>query len=129
MSVLQSVEFWISFFSVLSGGVLVKIIQIIADRRKNALNLTTGEKEDLRGDIQYLRGEIELLRSDVKDLREELEQTQAELSTWQRRYWSKKVELDKVLIQVRHLADENLKRRVFDVVVEEEESLNRGEGV
>lgn len=126
MSVLQSVEFWISFFSVLSGGALVKIIQIIANRKKSALDLSTGEKEDLRGDIQYLRGEIELLRSDVKELREELERTQEELSIWQRRYWSKKVELDKVLIQVRHLADEELKRRVFEVVVEEEESLNEG---
>lgn len=129
MSVLQSIEFWIATISVLSGGTLVRLIQLILNRRRDKIEVVGEEKNDLREDIQYLRGEIEILRKDVKELREELERTQRELSVWQRRYWSKKVELDKVLIQVRHLADEDLKSRVFEVVAEEEESLNNEEPV
>lgn len=110
-------ELWIA---VLSGGALVKIIDYIfpalLNRRKNAAAFQTSVKDDLRGDIDYLRHEIEQLRKEVEELWSELHAREREVSKWQRMYWRKKLDLEKVVWQVRHFGDDGIKERVMDTL-------------
>lgn len=114
-------ELWVAVFS---GGVLVKIIDYIfpalLNRKENAASFAHSEKEDLREDIDYLRNEIEELRKEVAELRLALKTKDIEVSKWQRMYWRKKLELEKVVWQVRHYGDQGIKGRVMDTLGQED---------
>ncbi|MCA1800302.1 MAG: hypothetical protein LC687_07710 [Actinobacteria bacterium] len=117
MDLFSNPDLWIA---VLSGGVLVKIVDYLLpamlNKKKSGLEFDHSEKTDLREDIEYLRGEIENLRREVKDLRETLKHMEGEAAQWQRRYWRKKIELERVVWQVRHFGHEETKRRVLDTL-------------
>lgn len=115
MDILQSIQFWVA---VLTGGVGIKLVDAMLNARKNKTSFDTDEKESLRKDIDYLRGQIEELRKEVESLREQLEEREREVSVWQRRYWSKKLELDRVIMEVEHSAPDEVKDRVRSVTSE-----------
>ena len=117
LSVLSSVELWIA---VLTGGAAVKIIDYILpailNRRSRDNQVVADEKEDLRHDIEYLRGQIDELRSEVKTLQAALQVVEREASMWESRYWRKKIELEKVIWQVRNFGEPNIQERVLDTL-------------
>lgn len=119
---LESREFWIA---VLTGGGFVKVVDylfpFLLNRKRRGINLTASEKDDLRKDIKFLRGQIDELRAEVDNLKDSLYAREREVSLWQRRYWKKKIELEKVVWQVRNFGDEGMHERVFD-------SLSSGTG-
>lgn len=125
-------ELWVAVFS---GGVLVKLIDYIfpalLNRKQNAAEFFTQEKEDLRGDIEYLREEIAKLRNELEKLRAEVKIKDQEVSKWQRLYWRKQLELEKVVWQVRHFGDDNIRHRVMETLgqdnLDEEPSEEGGE--
>lgn len=126
MDILTSSQFWIA---VLSGGTAVKIIDYLLphflNRNRDQMNDRADERSNLREDINYLRGEIDKLRTEVGELRHELEVTRGELSIWQRRYWSKKTALDKIIAHVNTLASDEVRQVVLDAAAKletEEES-------
>lgn len=134
MDIFTSLQFWIA---ILTGGTAVKIIDYLLphmlNRGKNRRENEADERNSLRDDITWLREEIgkqrvEIgeLRGEVDSLRNELGVTQKELSVWQRRYWSKKTALDKIVAQVNSLAAEDVRRKVLDTAalleIEEESS-------
>lgn len=119
IDLLQDRELWIA---VLSGGVFVKIIDYmlpaVLNRRQRRTSALTAEKDGLRGDIEYLRGEIDSLKREVRQLKGDLEQEEKEVSKWQRMFWKKKLELEKVILQVRNFGDDDIQTRVFDTLNE-----------
>lgn len=115
MDIFTSLQFWIA---VLTGGTAVKVIDYLLPhlltRDRNRMVDEATERDNLRTDIEYLRGQIALLRDEVSELRHDLSTTQKELSAWQRRYWSKKTALDKIVAQVNALVTEDVRRKVLD---------------
>lgn len=117
----QDRELWIA---VLSGGVFVKIVDYLLpaflNRQQRRIQTSANEKQDLRDDIDYLRGEIEKLRQEVSTLKESLDHEEQAVSSWQRRFWKKKLELEKVILQVKNFGDQSIQERVFDTLSEPE---------
>lgn len=118
---LQNVDFWIA---VLGGGAFVKVVDYllpaILNRKSRGIAVGHEEKDDLRDDIEYLRNEIEKLRREVTKLKDALQKREREVSIWQRNYWRKKMELDKVIWQVRHYGDETVKAKVLETLSEDD---------
>lgn len=115
MDIFTSAQFWIA---VLSGGTVVKIIDYMLphflNRERDQMKDRADERSNLRGDIDYLRGEIDKLRNEVGELRHELEDTREELATWQRRYWSKKTTLDRIVAHVNTLGSDEVRKVVLE---------------
>lgn len=130
MEIIQSVEFWAA---ALGGGVLVKLVDYllpyVLNRKKNSAKDAADERENLRHDIEYLRGEIEVLRLEVEELRVGLRTKERELSTWQRKYWEKRLQLERILLHIKHNADHGLRVEVAQILqdCEEGEMVERGE--
>jgi len=118
MDILQNIQLWVALAT---GGVGVKVADAVLNARRRRTTFDTDEKDSLRKDIDYLRGQIDELRAEIADLRAQLEQREQEVSVWQRRYWSKKLVLDRVMLEVEHSASEDLKDKVKAVSTEEEE--------
>lgn len=117
---LQSTDFWIA---VAAGGALVKAIDYlfpaILNRRENNEEFFTSEKSNLRRDIEYLRQQIKELREEVGELKAQMDVKDREISKWQRLYWRKKLELDKVVWEVRHYAKSETVERVLETISDE----------
>lgn len=109
MEILASAELWIA---VVSGGIGVKLLDSILNRRKNKNDVDADEKESLRKDIEYLREQIAELRTEIDTLRRELRKRDKDVSFWQKKYWDKKLELDRVITHVNHLGNDQLKESV-----------------
>lgn len=117
---LQSTDFWIA---IASGGVLVKIIDYlfpaILNRRERDSAFGSIEKGNLRKDIDYLRQQIKELREEVAELKAQMEVKDKEISRWQRLYWRKKLELDKVVWEIRHYAKPETVEKVLETISDE----------
>lgn len=109
MESLLSPELWIA---VVSGGFGIKLIDVVMNLRRNRNSNDMDEKESLRKDIEYLRKQIEELRAEVNTLKNEVTKKDEYISFWQRRYWDKKLELDRVLVHVSHFGSPELKEKV-----------------
>lgn len=122
LELFMSLEFWVAL---LTGGVVVKLIDhlfpALLNRQKNAIALESSEKDDLRRDIEYLRKQVDGLRKEVTELRVQIESKDKEIASWQRKYWSKKLALDRVLLQVKHYGTDEVHARVLDVIGEDEQ--------
>ena len=114
---LLSSDLWVA---ALTGGVLVKLIDYILpsiiNSRSRKTEFLVGEKDALKKDIDYLRGEIETMRKELNSLRSEVRESSREASAWQKRYWQKKIVLDKVAWEVRHFGNDDVRERVFDTL-------------
>lgn len=106
--------------ALLSGGALAKLVDYLLpaliNKNKRAESLAAVEKENLRKDIEFLRGQIEELRREVAQLREDLTERNKDVSFWQRLYWDKKVKLDRLLLQIRHHDDKELREKIKEVL-------------
>lgn len=116
---LLSSDLWVA---ALTGGVLVKLIDYILpsiiNSRPRRTEFLIGEKDALKKDIDYLRGETEAMRKELNSLRLEVRESSREASTWQRRYWQKKIVLDRVAWEVRHFGNDDVRERVFGTLGE-----------
>lgn len=117
----MSMELWIAL---VTGGAATKLIDYLLpsmlNRRKNNLAFSSDERENLRKDIEYLRAQLQELRMEVEKLRDEVEKRDAEVREWQQKYWEVKIQLDRVLIQVKHHGTEEIKKKVRDALNEDE---------
>lgn len=117
----MSMEFWIAL---ITGGVATKLIDYlmptIVNRRQRNLEFSSDERENLRKDIEYLRSQLQELRQEVEKLRDEVEKRDVEVREWQQKYWQVKIQLDRVLIQVKHHGTPEIKQKVKDALNEDE---------
>lgn len=124
MELLSESALWIA---ILSGGVAVKILDYVLpflfgrdERRREAARATivdtSDERNALRQDIEYLRREIEELRADVDKLEEKVRSKSREVSVWQQKYWEKRIQLDRVVLEVKHHGDEHIWARVESII-------------
>lgn len=101
------------------GGALVKLIEFLLkrylDRRVFNETLSSDERVNLRKDIEYLRGQIGDMRRELEQLKGRLTARDEEVSVWQRKYWGKKIILDKIVLLVENGSDENLKNDVHRI--------------
>lgn len=121
MEILASAELWIA---VVSGGIGVKLLDSILNRRKNKNDVDADEKESLRKDIEYLREQIAELRTEIDTLRKELRKRDKDVSFWQKKYWDKKLELDRVITHVNHLGSDQLKESVRKALDDSDDILD-----
>lgn len=87
--------------AVFGGGALVKLVEISANRRKNRMQISADERENLRQDIILLRNEINDLRTEVDSLREELNERQQEINEWTTKFFSLKLAVEKIMIYLK----------------------------
>lgn len=129
MEILSETAFWVA---ILSGGAAVKILDYILpflfgrDERRRAaarsrVTDNADERSALRKDIDYLRREIEELRKDIDRLEERVKAKTREVSIWQQRYWEKRIQLDRVVLVVKHHGDGVIWTKVEDIIAESEE--------
>jgi predicted nuclease with TOPRIM domain len=118
---IMSMELWIAL---ITGGAATKLIDYIIpsfiNRKKRRLEFGNDERENLRRDIEYLREQLQELRGEVKKLREEVNKRDAEVREWQHKYYEVKIQLDRVLIQVKHHGSPEVKQKVKDALREDE---------
>jgi predicted nuclease with TOPRIM domain len=116
----MSMELWIAL---VTGGVVTKLIDYlmpaITNRKQRGLAFSSDERENLRKDIEYLRAQLTELRQEVERLRGEVEKRDTEAREWQQRYWTVKIQLDRVLIQVKHHASPEVKDKVKEAMQED----------
>ena len=117
----MNMELWIAL---ITGGAATKLIDYLIpsllNRRKRNLEVSSDERDNLRKDIEYLRAQLKELREEVDRLRDEVEKRDQEAREWQQKYWMAKLQLDRVLIQVKHHASHEVKQKVKDAMREDD---------
>lgn len=96
--------------ALISGAGFAKLIEAIANRSKNAVDVSSNERSNLRDDISYLRKEIEKMRVRVGLLEDELEVRLAENVLLRRAFWRLKYRGDRLVeyLSSTKLLDEDL---------------------
>lgn len=136
MEILSEPGLWIA---ILTGGVGVKLLDYLLpflfgrdERRQNLQRTSVSDSSDernaLRKDIEYLRHEIEELRADVESLEEKVKAKSREVSVWQQRYWEKRIQLDRVVIEVKHHGDEHIWAKIESIIAESESEVVDDDG-
>ena len=120
MEILASVELWVA---ILMGGVAVKILDSMLPHIFNRSDRASGERGNLRKDIEYLRGELNDLRTQVVGMEKKLKEKNIEISQWSSRYWEEKIQNDKIVTIVRHYGDDDLRERVGKVMITQAEAV------
>ena len=117
----MNTELWIAL---ITGGAVTKLIDYLIpsllNRKKRSLEVSSDERDNLRKDIEYLRAQMKELREEVDRLRDEVEKRDKEAREWQHKYWTVKIQLDRVLIQVKHHASPEVKAKVKDAMREDD---------
>lgn len=80
-----------------SGGALVRIIELLANRSKSIEDLSASERDNLRKDIAYLRTELDKLRGRIESLESDIAAQRRRVARWQRAYWHIKIRADRLV--------------------------------
>lgn len=80
-----------------SGGALVRLIEVFANRSKSVEDLSASERLNLREDIKYLRSELDKLRGRIESLENDLSEQRRRVARWQRAYWQLKTRADRIV--------------------------------
>lgn len=83
------------------GGAVVKILEVLSQRPKNKIQVSTDERENLRQDVLLLRKEINDLRTEVDSLRNELNERQEEIAEWTTKFFTLKLAVEKIMIYLK----------------------------
>lgn len=83
--------------ALISGAGFAKLIEAFANRSKNAIDVSSNERTNLRQDIAYLRDDINNMRVRISFLEEELELRLAENVLLRRAFWRLKYRGDRLV--------------------------------
>lgn len=100
--------------------VLFRRKQLAREDNRAEVKDSADERARLREDIEYLRGEVSLLRQEVEKLEEKVKAKDREVNKWSNRYWQKKGQVDRVVIEVNHYGDRSLRERVNRIIQDKE---------
>ena len=92
--------------ALLTGGVFVKVLEILASRSKRLEDVRYSERDNLRQDISYLRQEVKQLREEVKALRTTVDNKDKTIDEWQKKYWGLKAKVERLLAYYKEHASE-----------------------
>ena len=94
---LRHIPFLPIILALLTGGVIVKVIEIWASRSGRLEDVRYTERNNLRKDITYLRQEVTKLRTEVNELRTAIDKKDQVIDEWQRKYWTQEARIAKVI--------------------------------
>lgn len=109
--------------ALISGAGFAKLVEAIANRSKNAIDVSSNERTNLRSDIAYLRTEIDKMRIRIGLLEGELEFRLAENVLLRRAFWRLKYRGDRLVeyLSSTTLLDEDMKLAGFVTTMQDVE--------